>query len=449
MTPQLSKSRFQYGRQCLKRLYLECHRPDLAGPVDPGRQALRDAGAAVGELARQRFPGGRLIRETHLEHNQAVKTTAALLDDPTIPALYEAAFTARGISIRADILKRNRRQGFDLVAVKSAAKVKPGYVTDAAVQVYAVESAGIPVDQAYIMHVNNKYTYPGGPYDLAQLFTLADVTDDVRSFITNEMPGELSRMRDALQSDVAPEIETGRHCQKPHRCPFYGHCHRDESVDYRPSYINPGLPAALKEINFPLTFLDFESANPPLPLYPGTRPYQKIPFQWSMHIRDSAGKLTHKSFINNDAADPRERLAIALLQAIPAAGAIIAYSPYESAVIKDLAQQFPQYATRLSALRGRMVDLQKLLKANYYHPEFRGRYSLKAALPALAPGQGYADLDLADGLAAAAAYARMTAPGTPGSEKAQIRESLLAYCQRDTEAMVRVYDALAAESAGR
>ena len=263
------------------------------------------------------------------------------------------------------------------------------------------------------------------------------------------MPGELYRMRTALQSDAAPEIATGRHCQKPHRCPFYGHCHADESVEYRPPYINPDLPAALKEIAYPLTFLDFESANPPLPLYPGTRPYQKIPFQWSMHIRDSAGNLAHKSHINNDAADPRERLATSLLQAIPADGAIITYSPYESVVIKDLAQQFPQYATRLLALRGRMVDLQKLLKANYYHPEFRGRYSLKSVLPAVAPDLDYADLDLSDGLAATAAYARMTAPGTPEPEKAQIRQSLLAYCQRDTEAMVRVYAALAAESAGR
>ena len=448
MTPQLSKSRFQSGRQCLKRLYLEGRRPDLADPPDPGRQSLRDAGAAVGQLARRRFPGGRLIPETHLEHSQAVKTTADLISDPAIPALYEAAFTARGISIRADILKRNRR-GFDLVAVKSAAKVKPEYVTDAAIQVYTVESAGIPVNRAYIMHVNNKYAYPGGPYDLAQLFTLADVTDDVRSFIAGEMPGELARMRAALQSDAAPEIATGRHCHKPHRCPFYGHCHTDESIDYRPPYINPDLNSVLKEIDFPMTFLDFESANPPLPLYPGTRPYQKIPFQWSMHLRDSAGRLTHKSHINNDADDPRERLAASLLQAIPPAGAIITYSPYESLVIKDLVQQFPQYAAQLSALRGRMVDLQKLLKANYYHPEFRGRYSLKSVLPAVAPDLDYADLDLADGLAATAAYARMTAPGTPECEKSRIRQSLLAYCHRDTEAMVRVYDALAAISAGR
>ena len=168
-----------------------------------------------------------------------------------------------------------------------------------------------------------------------------------------------------------------------------------------------------------------------------------------MHLRDSAGNLTHKSYINNDADDPRERLAIALLQAIPAAGAIITYSPYESVVIKDFAQQFPQYATRLLALRGRIIDLQKLVKANYYHPEFRGSYSLKAVLPAVAPDLDYAGLDVADGLAATAAYARMTAPDTPEPERAQIRQSLLAYCQRDTEAMVRVYEALAAESAGR
>ncbi len=74
-SPQLSKSRFLAGLQCLKRLYLDCHQPELADPVAAGQQAVFDTGTAVGELARQRFPNGALIAEQYFEHAQAVRST--------------------------------------------------------------------------------------------------------------------------------------------------------------------------------------------------------------------------------------------------------------------------------------------------------------------------------------------------------------------------------------
>ena len=87
MTPSLSKSRFQHGLQCLKRLYRESYHRGLADPVDAGLQAILDTGTAVGELARDRFPGGILVDESYLEDNQAVDRTGTLLDDVENPAL--------------------------------------------------------------------------------------------------------------------------------------------------------------------------------------------------------------------------------------------------------------------------------------------------------------------------------------------------------------------------
>ena len=162
MTSQLSKSRFQYGLQCLKRLYLESYHQELADPVDPGLQARFDTGTTVGEVARQRFPDGRLIEETHLEHDQAVETTQALLSDDSVPALYEPAFTFQGIRTRVDVLNRNASGEFNLVEVKSSTRLKPEHITDVAIQMYAVEGFGIPINKAYLMHLNNIYVYPGG-----------------------------------------------------------------------------------------------------------------------------------------------------------------------------------------------------------------------------------------------------------------------------------------------
>lgn len=224
-TPLLSKSRFQYGLQCLKRLYLECYRRELADPVPPGLQAIFDRGVAVGELARQRFPGGLLVGETHFEHDRAVETTKSLLTQTEIPAIYEAAFTFEGIRTRVDILKGSGPSAFDLVEVKSATSVKPEHISDVAIQLYVVEGSGVPVSRAYLMHLNRGYTQQGGNLDMERQFTFQDVTDAARSFIAERAADELARMWAALQQQNAPDIETGPHCNIPYRCAFYGHCH--------------------------------------------------------------------------------------------------------------------------------------------------------------------------------------------------------------------------------
>ena len=448
-TALLSKSRFQYGLQCLKRLYLEAYHRELADPVGAGLQAIFDSGTAVGELARRRFPSGRLVEERYLEHAQAVETTKALLADDSIPSLYEAAFTFRGIRTRIDVLRRNGRQGFDLVEVKSTTSVKPEHVTDVAIQLYAAEGCGVRIDRAYLMHINNACVYRGGDHDLEQLFTLADVSDRARAFVAESVPNDLDRMWVALQLGHAPDIAVGRHCTSPYRCSFYGLCHQGEAGIDRLLSISPSLASRLGEIAFPAAFLDFETVGPAIPVYVGTRPYQRVPFQWSMHVLDADGRLSHASVLNGDAEDPRERFITGLLEAIPSEGSIVAYSPYEKTMMRELAEAFPQHRESLLALCDRVVDLLKLLRGSYYHPGFNGSYSLKSVLPALVPDMDYADLDVQDGMAASMAYVHMTAADAPASEKASIRQALLAYCERDTEAMVRIYDALLSEAGGR
>ena len=446
MTPQLSKSKFQYGLQCLKRLYLESYHQELADPIDPGLQARFDTGTTVGEVARQRFPNGRLIAQTYLEHDQAVETTETLLSDAAVPALYEAAFTFEDIRTRVDILRRNGQQEFDLVEVKSSTRHKPEHITDVAIQMYVAEGSGIPISGAYLMHLNNSYVYQGGDHDLDQLFMLEDVTGPTRSFIAEKVSCALSRMWSTLELDIPPDIETGSHCTKPYRCSFYGHCHQDGARNNGQPYISPALPSRLGEITCPAGFLDFETVSPAIPVYPGTRPYQTIPFQWSLHILDSSGQLVHHSYLNEDAEDPRERFIITLLEAIPLHGAIVTYSAYEKTILKGLAQAFPHYRSRLVALCDRIVDLLKLIRENYYHPDFNGSYSLKSVAPTLVPNLDYTDMEIQDGAVASIAYTRMIAHDTPATEKANMRNALLSYCARDTEAMVRVYEELAKEA---
>ena len=487
----LSKSRFVAGLQCLKRLYLECNHRELADPVAPGQQAIFDVGTAVGEMARRRYAGGILVEEEYFEHSRAVRSTEALLSDTSVPTLYEAAFTFEGIRTRVDVLRRVDGDEFDLVEVKSSTKVRDEHIKDVAIQVHVVEGSGIPIKHAYLLHIDNTHVYQGGDQDLNQLFKLEDVTDEVKSHADFGMTGDLARMWESLNTDETLTIRTGSHCAVPYRCPFFGHCHEDEpehpvrelpglrqevrerlkvfdiddiadipadfsglslvqrrvlnSVASGQPYVGPNLAAGLREITFPASFLDFETLSPAVPLYPGTRPYQPIPFQWSLHVRDPDGGLTHNSFLDDGPGDPRERFVIRLLDAVPSEGSVVAYSSYEVGVITRLAQSYPQYEDRLLDLCGRVIDLLQLIRGNYYHPGFHGSFSLKSVVPTLIPELAYDDLDIPEGLTAAAAYAGLVAGNAPDSDRRATREALLAYCARDTKTMVRLYEALAAQ----
>jgi len=208
------------------------------------------------------------------------------------------------------------------------------------------------------------------------------------------------------------------------------------------AFVGPELLTKLREISFPVSFLDFETFNPALPAYVGTRPYQAVPFQWSLHIKSQFGSMIHKSFLWAARDDPRPALIKDLLKAIPPEGTIVAYSNYEQRIMKDLATEFPAFEDPLLDLCDRTFDLLQLVREEYYHPQFHGSFSIKSVLPALVTEMGYQDLEIQQGLVAAIDFGRTVSENIPSDEKERIREALLAYCQRDTEAMVRIFDAL-------
>ena len=491
-TPLLSKSRFGAGLQCPKRLFLGCYSPDLAEPPDSSQQAVMDTGIAAGRLARQTFPEGRLIEEPYYQHDAAVTETLEALVDGSVPAIYEAAFTFDGVRVRLDILSRNADSTFDLVEVKSSTRVKEEHIPDVGIQLHVLEGSGIAVRRACLLHIDNTYVYEGGAYDVGKLFQLEDVTDRAQNFVQFEVPLSLAGMREVLRKEDPPELEIGRQCSDPYRCEFYRHCregapeHHIEQLPRATSgllqtlldagirdirripagfpglspaqrrvrecvvtgqpHVGPGLVAALSAAEHPIHFLDFETFNPAPPIYPRTRPYQVIPFQWSLHIRDSAGNLSHHSFLPDGDDDPREAFVLSLLDTIEPHGTIAVYTGFEQSRLRELANTFPQYSDRLMGLCGRMLDLHAVIRDHYYHPGFHGSYSIKAVLPAVVPDLGYDDLEIQEGGHASVAFARIISPETGESERRRLRRALLDYCQRDTEAMVCIMDALRRES---
>jgi len=479
--PRLSKSRYMAGLQCPKRLYLEIHRPDLAAETDAATQAMFDMGARVGALARETIPGGVLVDLEHYEVREGLERTAALLAGPAVPAIFEGFIEYDGVVARPDLLERVAAGRWRLTEVKSTGQVKPEHHDDLAIQAYVLMGAGCRLDACRLMHIDTGYLYPGGPLDLSQFFCAEDLTAEVVSRQA-DIPKRLGEMRDVLAASVAPAIEPGDHCTHPYDCAFWEHCtagkparwiyhlpggrkaYRDlvalgiQTIDEIPAgfplsplqqkvrdgveCIGHGLGAALQAVRYPVHHLDFETLGSAIPLYPGTRPYQPVPFQWSNHIEAADGTVRHQEYLHGDASDPREPFARTLLDSLGGQGSICVYTSYEQNILTALADALPHMREALLALLPRLWDLHAVVKAHYYHPGFGGSYSIKSVLPALIPALAYDDLEIQGGTRASLQYARMVFGGAEPAAQATLRAALLEYCERDTLAMLELRRAL-------
>jgi len=484
--PALSKTRFLAGLQCHKRLYLECFEPELATPIDTVRRFALDAGTTIGKLARERFPGGVLIDHANLDHERAVTVTRQTLAAAP-PAIYEAAATADNVRIRADLLVRDPVEGVDLVEVKSTTKVRPEHEWDMAIQFYVLERADVRVRRAYLMHLNREYVYSGGEHELKQLFVLQDLTERVHALLA-DVERELERMRAGLQGGTPPPVAVGPHCEEPYKCSFYDHCHEglpedpfaalprvtrklrarleragiatlDElQLDFRglsllqrralealksgKRVVDPAAREALAAVRFPVHFVDFEAFSPAIPLYVGTRPYEAIPFQWSDHELRENGELIHREFLHGGEGDPRREFAERLLEATEGAKSVMVYSNFEDQRLADLQRFFPDLSEPLGDLRLRLFDLLPVIRRHVYDGAFGGSFSIKAVLPALVPHMGYDDLPIAEGSLASVAFSEIVSAKISAERRSELRNNLLAYCRRDTEAMCELFRVL-------
>ena len=498
--PRLSKSRYTSFLACPRLGYLRAY-PARFGSLcseDPARQSLFDTGTMVGELAREYYPGGLLITADHLHIPQAVRQTKeALAAGHNV--LYEAAFEHQGILVRIDILRRLADGSFELTEVKSGTRVDPvKHVPDVAVQLFVAELAGLNVSRASLMHLDRDYLHQGGPdYPVHKLFVSEDVTQAARHHIATLLPVALRDIATWLRSDEPPFVNLRNSCRD---CEYYvSYCRprgpefpvgelgpatqaialleaagvtdlcelSPESIEYarlagllRVSNLgprtvrmleairegelraDPGAAETLRGLPLPLHFLDFESWNPALPVFPGTRPYEQVPFQWSDHRLSADDVWDHAAYLAEGPEDPRAGLAIALVRRFADEGAVLAYhAPFERDRLRDLACLLPRLEGPLLGIAARLVDLKTIVADHVYHPGFHGSFSLKAVLPSLVPGCGYDGLAIKDGGSAALAYQRLRLL-SPGPERDQLRADMLAYCAQDTSGMVEIYTML-------
>jgi hypothetical protein len=479
----LSKSKMLSGWQCQKKLWLEIHDPDK-GEVDESLERIFAMGHEVGAIAQSLFPGGVLI-EHDRDLSQALAETERLLSEPGPLTLFEATFRHEGVLIRADILVRDENDEIRLIEVKSGTRVKPVNTIDCTIQTWVLAGLGLTPARIELAHINNQFVYPGGG-NYQGLMTFEDVAKKVMPSLPN-VPRWLEDYRSMLQQAV-PAIRIGPQCRNPYECQFINYCTPPQSAypvrklpgggkavweliedgidDIREipagrltnriqewvrrvtkagkAELKPEAAEVLAGLSWPRYYFDFETVSFPIPVWEGTRPYQALPFQWSCHVDSGDGELRHREFLGDGQGPPMRECAESLIAALGDSGPILVYTSYESGVLRTLQNMYPDLLPALEAVIGRLVDLYPITKANYYHPDMLGSWSIKAVLPTVAPEMNYADLgEIQEGMGASEAFLEIIDETTSEERRQTLRSELIRYCAYDTLAMVKLAEALA------
>ena len=480
----LSKSLFIRGLQCHKSLYLHKYHPDLKDEISEEQKTLFQSGVNVGIYAQKLFPGGVEIPFDDVSLSKQIKRTMIEIENGT-KVIYEAAFSYDNVFVKVDILRKTEN-GWEIYEVKGSTGVKDVHYDDIAVQYYVLKGSGLSVSKAFLVHINNQYVRQG-EIEADKLFTVQDLSNDVIEK-QKSIKNEIDKMRRMLKSQE-PNIDIGEHCTDPYDCDLCGYCwkHIPENSVFNLKGTGPNkfdlyrqgiirlediprdiLPqnqriqlegtldkknitnkAAVKEfldtLWFPICFLDFETTfMVPLPMYDETRPYQQVPFQYSLHyLEKENAELQHYEYLAPAHVDPRKELLDKLLKEIPENASVLVYNKtFEIGVLNNLAKWLPEYFDQIENIIRNIRDLMiPFRRKDIYRWEMEGSYSIKYVLPALVPELSYDDMEISDGGIASNAWLSMRdLEDLDATER--IRKALLAYCKLDTLGMVKIIEQL-------
>lgn len=484
----ISKSQYIKGLQCPKALWLYRHRKDLAPEITPEKQALFDTGHEVGELAMQYFGEGVEVTNEYWDVKGAVEVTEQLVKDGQ-DLIFEATaiHPIDGCYARIDILKRvEGSDEWDLIEVKSSTSVKDYHLDDMAFQYHVFYGAGYKIRKCFMMVIDNSYVRDGD-IDPQTLFRLEDISGEVfaRQSEVESVAGQLGYV---LERKKEPDVSIGARCFAPFECDYRDHCWKhvpDYSVynvfqkpkaeeiskkhgvgleklpdDLRPggvkaldveSYLDDktiidqdNIKGFLDQLQYPLYFLDYETVNEAIPLFDETRPYQQIPFQFSVHIQEAPGcELTHHEYLHKEQSDPREYFVERLVDLCGQNGSVIVYNQaFEIARNNELAAEFPEHATAIEGINARIIDLLVPFKKRWlYKPEQKSSASIKAVLPAFTD-LSYDGLEIANGSDAMLQYGSFLKGELSSDDLPALWSALTEYCKQDTYAMKILLDVL-------
>ena len=460
---------FAYERGCTRAAYesmIDRTPPDLA------LRRIFVEGNVVDDIAQKSIFSDGVTIDT-LDIAQASAETSALMADRSVSRINQATFVDPGRgATRLDSIVRSEGKWTHL-EVKSGTDVKSKYIYDSLVSTDRAIRAGLDVDRVILVTLDGNWRLGGAQEDL---FRYTDITEEVQN---TEMVEFLSRTYDDLEGGGAPSPSLVKGCWK---CQYFSSCFGE--VEYPVTLLNrvddakvsalakrgifdlreipegfdlsanqratvdaafdseeridkPLLKEMLAGLQPPIRHLDFEWSSFAIPLHMGVAPWGAVTTQYSIHVeRDD--EITHIEYLSESEGDGRRALAERMIEDLSDEGSIVVYSmAAERSRIREMASWFPDLSNELLAIENRLFDLHPIVKKCLSYPKFFGRSSLKI-VQSIVPGLDYDDLEIDNGEEAMGAMGLMMRGLVGPSDVANLRERLLRYCERDTEATVRI-----------
>lgn len=485
---QLSKSDYLKYLICPSYLWLWKNKPETV-PTDEEEtiKARLEQGNEIERYARLLFPEGKLVETRGLA---AKADTEKLVSDGTKTIFQATVITDDGLLAMADIITRDdASESWTLYEVKSTNSIKKEHILDLSFQRVAFDDADYTIGKVKVIYLNKDYRRRPQvvPKDLLME---SDVTAEVAELVDTVR----AQTQDALKYLSQADEPSGCSCRLNSRskhCPTFHYLNPDipeysvfnisringkklallidneivnvhnvpediklsviqqNQVDAektkQPKIDKAAIADILNELEFPLYFLDYETVSTALPLYEDCKPYQQIPFQYSLHVlKEPNGTLEHYEYLSHDSTTlPAHELLSNLKQQIGPSGSVITWNKsFEIGRNREMAEQYPEFAGLMNSINDRVFDLMEIFsKQHYVHHKFKGSSSIKKVLPVLVDGFSYDDMDISNGQAAALRwYEAVTSDDTDLANKTY--ESLLVYCKLDTLAMVEIYKTL-------
>jgi hypothetical protein len=482
----VTKELFLNARTCPTLGWFLRNQPTQTPPTE-GELFRMEQGKEIGRLARTLFPNGRFIPGGTNE--AAAKNTQAVIADANVTVVFEATFVVGSFVAKPDILLRDGN-GWRVIEVKSSladTDQLDELTADLAYTVMVLKRAGVKVVAAELMLICRDYRKG---QTTSHLFARLDQTEAVNQRLT-----EFDALWDAVDKSTTGTTPKPKLISACRSCPHFEadclgkgiehsifclprlHANRlaaladkgiinvmelPEDFPLTPAqqrvvdcvgcskpWVSPSMGAVLKQLEYPVSYLDFETVMTALPLYDDMPPYRQVTTQFSVHRRERPdAELTHAQYLADPMRDCEGELAEQLIEDCGTSGSVIVYSSFEKTRINGLAVRFPKLSSKLVKLTERLFDLLRVIQDGYYHAGFGGSFSIKVVLPVLVPELRYDGLAIGDGDTAVARFARAAMGMCSVKEMEQMRRDLLAYCKQDTLAMVRLHESLLAMCMG-
>ncbi|MDR1122970.1 MAG: DUF2779 domain-containing protein [Endomicrobium sp.] len=467
--------------------YLNCHTlgwktkkdmlPKLSGF---NNELLAFEGRNIYKEALKLFPHSVNGKKFKLENSGAFYKN--LIADLEInKSVYAISFVTDNFYAKVDILKKLEDSSWHLFEVKSGSRYKIKYTNDISFNMMVLSKFGMRISKTSALYLSSDYCIG---VDSSKLFTEVDCSEKVEIKVQEFLDIADKASKD-LQSEIMPQPVLKRRCKNCHifdACigkdakkhifdlPRLSILQTDQliamgvcTIDKIPDdfelterqeivkncvltgtrYVSDDLKVELENIQQPFYYLDFESVTTIMPLYPNIYPHTQILTQFSLDKADEYGNiLKHYEYIADQTRDCRKDIAEKLIEYLGKEGSIITYANAERIIISKLALLFPGLSEKLNKMIERVVDLEFIIRKNYYDINFHGRTSIKKILPVLIPDMSYDSLDIGDGGEASAVFAFMAMGLYDEMKIKKTKDNLFKYCAQDTLAMIRIHQFL-------